>query len=163
EDPVAHSAVGPMSVGENFMLTQGPLDGNGAVLRPRRLLAATKAIVGRSPFPMPALTRTLETLSGGNVQRVVIVRELQSHCRFLLAYYPSRGLDVASSRAVQRMLVDLRESGAAILLVSEDFDELQALSDEVVVLYHGEIAGSFGRDEIEPMTVGRLMTGGRTG
>ncbi len=162
EDPVAHAAVGPMSVGENFMLTQGPLDGNGSILRPRRLLAATRAIVDRSPFPMPALKRPLETLSGGNVQRVVIVRELQSHCRFLLAYYPSRGLDVASSRAVQQMLVDLRARGAAILLVSEDFDELQALSDEVVVLYHGEIAGRFGRGSIEPMTVGHLMTGGRT-
>lgn len=163
EDPVAHAAVGPMTVGENFMLTRAPLDGRGHVLRPRRLLAATKSIVGRSPFPMPALSRSLETLSGGNVQRVVIVRELQSHCRFLLAYYPSRGLDVASSRAVQQMLVDLRATGAAILLVSEDFDELEALSDEVVVLYHGEVVGNFGRGAIDPLAVGRLMTGGNTG
>jgi simple sugar transport system ATP-binding protein len=162
EDPVAHAAVGPMSVGENFMLTRAPLDGKGHILRPRRLLAATREMVSGSPFPMPALDRPLETLSGGNVQRVVIVRELQSHCRFLLAYYPSRGLDVASARAVQQMLVDLRARGAAILLVSEDFDELEALSDEVVVLYHGQVAGSFGRGSIEPMTLGRVMTGGRT-
>ncbi|HET7717588.1 MAG TPA: ABC transporter ATP-binding protein [Bauldia sp.] len=162
EDPVAHSAVGPMSVGENFMLTRAPLQGKGRILNPRRLLAATRAIVARSPFPMPALSRTLETLSGGNIQRVVIVRELQTHCRYLLAYYPSRGLDVASSRAVQQILVDLRSEGAAILLISEDFDELEALSDDVVVLYHGEIVGEFQRGSIDPMDVGRLMTGGRS-
>jgi len=160
EDPVAHSAVGPMSVGENFMLTRAPMHGKGRILNPRRLLATTRALVERSPFPMPALSRTLETLSGGNVQRVVIVRELQSHCRFLLAYYPSRGLDVASSRAVQQILVDLRASGAAILLVSEDFDELEGLSDEVLVLYHGGVVGSFQRGSIDAMAVGRLMTGG---
>lgn len=163
EDPVAHAAVGPMSVGENLMLSRAPLNGRGSVLRPRKLLAATRAIVASSPFPMPALDRTLETLSGGNVQRVVIVRELRDHCRFLLAFYPSRGLDVASARAVQQMLVDLRDAGAAILLVSEDFDELEALSDEVAVIFHGAVAGTFRRGEIDPMTLGRLMTGGSAG
>ncbi|MBI2765389.1 MAG: ATP-binding cassette domain-containing protein [Chloroflexi bacterium] len=161
EDPVAFGAVGAMSVSENFMLTRAPVDGKGRILRTRRLLAAAARLASRSPFPMPALGRKLETLSGGNVQRVVIVRELQSHCRFLLAYYPSRGLDVASSRAVQQMLVDLRAQGAAILLVSEDFDELRALSDEVLVLYHGEVVGTFGRSAVDPMRVGQLMTGGR--
>ena len=160
EDPVLHGAVGPMSVRENLMLTRAPLAGKGRVLRPRRLLGATSALLQRSPFPMPALNRAVETLSGGNVQRVVIVRELQSHCRFLLAYYPSRGLDVASSRAVQQMLIDLRAEGAAILLVSEDFDELRALSDQVVVLHHGQVAGSFLRGDVDPMRVGHLMTGG---
>jgi simple sugar transport system ATP-binding protein len=161
EDPVSHAAVGPMSVRENLMLTRAPLDGKGHFLRPRRLLDATRGIVDQSPFTLPALDRILETLSGGNVQRVVIARELRSHCRFLIAYYPSRGLDVASARSVQKALVELRDSGAAILLISEDFDELEALSDEVVVLYHGEIAGHFGRGSIEPMAIGRLMTGGR--
>jgi ABC-type uncharacterized transport system ATPase subunit len=160
EDPVAHAAVGPMSVGENFLLTRAPLDGRGHFLQPRKLLAATKAVVSRSPFPMPALSRTLETLSGGNVQRVVIVRELQPHCRLLLAYYPSRGLDVASSRAVQQMLIDMRAAGAAVLLVSEDFDELEALSDNLIVFYHGQVAGEFARGQMDQMTVGRLMTGG---
>ena len=161
EDPVLHSAVGPMTVGENFMLTRAPLEGKGNLLRPRRLLAATRDLAGRSPFPMPALNRALETLSGGNVQRVVIVRELQSHCQYLLAYYPSRGLDVASSRAVQQMLVDLRGQGAAILLVSEDFEELEALSDQLAVLHHGRVVGTFERGEFDPMQVGHLMTGGK--
>ena len=160
EDPVAHGAVGPMTVGENFMLTRAKIEGKGRLLRPRRLRAATTALAASSPFPMPALSRVLETLSGGNVQRVVIVREVQPHCRYLLAYYPSRGLDVASTRAVQRMLVDLRDAGAAVLLVSEDLDELQALADEVLVLHHGHVVGRFPRGQVEPMRVGHLMTGG---
>ncbi|TAJ19787.1 MAG: ATP-binding cassette domain-containing protein, partial [Dehalococcoidia bacterium] len=160
EDPVTQSAVGPMNVGENFMLTRAKVDGKGALLNPRRLIATANALVARSPFPMPALRRTLETLSGGNVQRVVLVRELQAHCRFLLVYYPSRGLDVASSRAVQQMIVDLRDQGAAVLLISEDLDELTALSDEVVVLHQGHVAGRFPRGSVDPMRVGHLMTGG---
>ena len=160
EDPVLQSAVGAMTVGENFMLTRAHVDGKGRLLKPRRLAAATAALAARSPFPMPDVTRTLETLSGGNVQRVVLARELQPHCRFLLVYYPSRGLDVASARAIQQMIVDLRDQGAAILLVSEDFDELAALSDEVVVMHHGHVVGQFARGSVDPMRVGHLMTGG---
>ena len=160
EDPVLQSAVGAMSVSENLMLTRAHVDGKGSLLKPRRLVAATAALAARSPFPMPAVTRTLETLSGGNVQRVVLVRELQAHCRFLLVYYPSRGLDVASARAVQQMVVDLRDRGAAVLLVSEDFDELAALSDQVVVMHHGHVVGRFNRGAVDPMRVGHLMTGG---
>ena len=163
EDPVVQSAVGPMNVGENFMLTRAKVDGKGSLLNLRRLIASVSALTARSPFPMPALTRTLETLSGGNVQRVVLVRELQAHCRFLLVYYPSRGLDVASSRAVQQMIVDLRDQGAAVLLISEDLDELTALSDSVVVLHHGHVVGTFPRGSVDPMRVGHLMTGGTEG
>lgn len=160
EDPVLQSTVGPMSIAENFMLTRAKVDGKGALLNLRRLVTAATALAARSPFPMPDINRTLETLSGGNVQRVVIVRELQRHCRFLLVYYPSRGLDVASSRAVQQMIVNLRDQGAAVLLVSEDLDELTALSDQVVVLHHGHVVGEFARGSVDPMRVGHLMTGG---
>lgn len=160
EDPVLQSAVGPMSVGENFMLTRAEIDGKEAILHPRRLRAAVSARIAGSPFPMPAVTRTLETLSGGNVQRVVLTRELQPDGRFFLIYYPSRGLDVASSRAVQQNIIDLRDRGAAILLVSEDLDELVALSDEVIVMHHGHVAGQFPRGDFDPMRLGHLMTGG---
>ena len=163
EDPVLQSAVGAMSVGENFMLTRAKVDGKGSLLNLRRLATAAAALAARSPFPMPAVTRSLETLSGGNVQRVVLVRELQPHCRFLLVYYPSRGLDVGSARAVQQLIVDLRDQGAAVLLVSEDFDELAALSDEVVVMHHGHVVGTFARGSVDQMRVGHLMTGGAGG
>jgi len=159
EDPVAQSAVGAMSIRENFMLTRARVDGKGVLLNLRRLAAAAAALAARSPFPVPAITRPLETLSGGNVQRVVLVRELQPHGRFLLVYYPSRGLDVASSRAVQQLIIDLRDQGAAVLLVSEDFDELEALSDQLLVMHHGHVVGSFARGSVDWLRVGRLMTG----
>ena len=78
EDPVTQGGVGPMSVRENLMLTRGPFPGKGSVFLALRKVAHTAAAIAeRSPFPMPALARQLETLSGGNVQRVVLVREMQ--------------------------------------------------------------------------------------
>lgn len=160
EDPVVQGGVGPMSVRENLMLTRGPFPGKGSVFLALRKVAHTAAAIAeRSPFPMPALARQLETLSGGNVQRVVLAREIRDHSQYLLAYYPSRGLDVASSRAVQRLLVAHRDEGAAVLLVSEDLDELMALSDTIVVMRHGAVAGILQRPQFDPHHIGKLMTG----
>jgi simple sugar transport system ATP-binding protein len=161
EDPVVQGGVGPMSVRENLMLTRGPFPGKGSLLLALRSIARTAAsIAERAPFPLPALSRNLETLSGGNVQRVVLARELQPHNHYLVAYYPSRGLDVASSRAVQRSLVARRDAGCAVLLISEDLDELFALSDSIVVMHEGYIAGQFERRDFDARRIGVLMTGG---
>ena len=86
-------------------------------------------------------------------------REFTDHARYLIAYYPARGLDAASTRAVHEQLLAIRARGGAVLLVSEDLDELMALCDRIAVVYHGRIAGEFKRDEADVMELGRLMTG----
>jgi simple sugar transport system ATP-binding protein len=103
----------------------------------------------------------IATLSGGNMQKVVLARELAGEPKFVIANQPTRGLDVGSIEFVHRALLAARDRGAAVLLVSVELEEIMSLSDRVVVLYEGEIAG-----EVDPLTVteeeiGLLMGGAR--
>jgi simple sugar transport system ATP-binding protein len=111
----------------------------------------------------PRLDWQAQNLSGGNLQRVVIARELSRNPTALLAYYPARGLDVSNAEAMRRLLLTCRSHGVAILLISEDMDELFALSDRLVVMYHGRIVGEFRPHETDADTIGHLMTGGAAG
>jgi simple sugar transport system ATP-binding protein len=98
-------------------------------------------------------------LSGGNLQRMVIVREMTHDPRLLIASYLTRGLDVQSTLAARSALLQACESGAGVLLISEDLEELFTLSDRIIVLYQGEILGEFMPSETTIYEVGHLMTG----
>jgi simple sugar transport system ATP-binding protein len=100
-----------------------------------------------------------KTLSGGNLQRMVILRELESDPKLIIASYFTRGLDVQSTIAARQALMHAREDGAAVLLVSEDLDELFTVSDRVVVLFGGAIVGEFKPEETNMYEIGHLMTG----
>jgi simple sugar transport system ATP-binding protein len=100
-----------------------------------------------------------QSLSGGNLQRMVIVREMTHAPRLIIASYLTRGLDVQSAIAAQQALVQSSESGAGVMLISEDLDELFMLSDRLVVLYDGKIVGEFKPEETDIYEVGHLMTG----
>ena len=100
------------------------------------------------------------SLSGGNLQRMIIIRELTHAPQLILASYLTRGLDVQSTIAVRQALVQVRESGAGVLLVSEDLEELFTLSDRLIVLFGGRIVGEFKPEETDTYEIGHLMTGG---
>jgi simple sugar transport system ATP-binding protein len=100
-----------------------------------------------------------KSLSGGNLQRMVIIREMIHAPRLIIASYLTRGLDVKSTIAVRQALVQARESGVGIMLISEDLDELFTLSDRLIVLYNGKIVGEFKPEETDIYEVGYLMTG----
>jgi simple sugar transport system ATP-binding protein len=99
------------------------------------------------------------SLSGGNLQRMVIVREMTHAPRLIIASYLTRGLDVQSTIAARQALVQARQSGAGVMLISEDLEELFTLSDRLIVLYGGKIAGTFKPGETNIYEVGHLMTG----
>jgi general nucleoside transport system ATP-binding protein len=84
-------------------------------------------------------------LSGGNQQKVIVGRELAGHPHLLIAHQPTRGLDVASTEYIQSLLVESRNAGRGVLLVSADFDEILDLSDRIAVLYEGKIIGELKR------------------
>jgi len=98
-------------------------------------------------------------LSGGGQQRVILARELSRPHQLLVAAQPSRGLDVASATAVQQRLLETRDKGAAVLVISEDLDELLAVSDRIVVLAHGRVVREFTRDDADVLAIGEAMTG----
>ncbi len=160
EDPLEQGTVPSMSVADNLLLTTRRIPGKGRFfLRSQQLRDEAEALATAAPFEMPAPQRELAGLSGGNVQRVLTARELTEHARQIVAYYPSRGLDIASARSVQRLLVAARDRGSAVLLVSEDLDELLALADRVLVMRSGQIVGGFDRGATDPIRIGGLMTG----
>ena len=98
-------------------------------------------------------------LSGGNLQKVVIAREFSSgKMTVLVAASPTRGLDVAAVETVHSYLLDAAESGTAVLLLSEDLDEILALNDRIVVMYEGELSEVVNRESIEE--IGLRMAGG---
>ncbi|MEV8135141.1 ABC transporter ATP-binding protein [Microbacterium aurantiacum] len=105
--------------------------------------------------------RPVGSLSGGNLQKVVIGRELSGRPEVVLANQPTRGLDVGSIEFVHRALSAARAEGSGVLLVSTELDEILALSDRVAVMYDGTLVGPFPRDDVDRERLGALMAGGK--
>jgi ABC-type uncharacterized transport system ATPase subunit len=113
---------------------------------------------------VPTLDTPVRLLSGGNLQRVILAREISTEHTLMIAMQPTRGLDVGAIEGVHRLLLAQREAGAAVLLVSEELEELLALSDRLYVIYEGQIMGELkiepGTDEQKMIeTIGLMMTG----
>src|SRR5512133_1945700 len=106
---------------------------------------------------VPTIDTPVRLLSGGNLQRVILAREISGHPSLLVAVQPTRGLDVGAIEGVHRLLLAQREAGAAILLISEELEELLSLSDKVAVIYEGRLMGEVCDPDVE--TVGLMMTG----
>jgi simple sugar transport system ATP-binding protein len=109
----------------------------------------------------PSLETHARLLSGGNVQRLILAREMSSEPTLVVAVQPTRGLDVGAIESVHRLLLARRAAGAAILLISEDLDEILLLADRVAVMYEGRIVGESSAAEADVHTLGMLMTGDR--
>lgn len=101
------------------------------------------------------------SLSGGNIQKVLLARTLHRRPQFLVAAQPTRGLDIGTYAYVHRQVAELRERGAGVLLISEDLDELRILSDRIAVILRGRIVGDLPVAEATNERLGELMTGGR--
>ncbi len=100
-------------------------------------------------------------LSGGNQQKLIIGREFDLHPKLLLVSQPTRGVDIGAIEFIHRKLVELRDSGAAILLVSAELEEVTSLSDRVLVMYQGRIVGEVDPQKVEQQDLGLMMTGGK--
>jgi simple sugar transport system ATP-binding protein len=98
-------------------------------------------------------------LSGGNLQRAILARELSQRPHVLIAASPTRGLDVGATESVRRLLAEQRAQGTGVLLVSEDLEELRALADRILVMYEGRIVGETSREDFDLARVGLLMAG----
>ncbi len=160
ENPLKMATIPYMSVLENFVITStwryGSRTGMSVdwVTAQEDLLQSLEGLGFELPLSVPATT-----LSGGNLQRLVIIRELSHDPRLIVASYLTRGLDVQSTLAAREALLDARDHGAGILLLSEDLEELFELSDRIIVLYQGKIAGEFIPSETDRYELGHLMTG----
>jgi general nucleoside transport system ATP-binding protein len=159
DDPLALACVPGLTVRENLALGTGYRYRDGLGVDWRHLEADMNKSFARLGFSRPSLDARAAALSGGNLQRVVLARELALEPRLIVALYPTRGLDARSTMMVRSLLRDMRDRGAAVLLISEDLDELFEVSDRLLVLFHGAIAAEFGQDDFRAEVVGPLMVG----
>jgi ABC-type uncharacterized transport system ATPase subunit len=149
------------SIVDNAILGRQHLPGTrrGALIDRRAAREDAQSIVRSLDVRAASLDVPVKTLSGGNQQKLVVGRALLGNPQFVLAYQPTRGIDVGAAALVQSRLIQARNAGAAILLISFELDEILALADRVLVMYRGRIAGSFAGEEIDRGRVGRLMAG----
>ncbi len=136
EDRISVGSVGTLGIPDNVLLKCYNLF---SFLDSTGINSYSENLMDRYDVVYSDLSTPVRHLSGGNLQKLILARELREIPRILVAAYPTRGLDVAAIEYVRKVLVDCRDGGSAILLISEDLDELLALSDRIAVIYEGEL------------------------
>ena len=133
----------------------------GPLYNPHAATALARTIANAASVAVPDFGMPVRNLSGGNQQRLVARREMRISTKLLVAAYPSRGLDVGAINTMLRYFVELRDAGVAVVLISEELDELFNLADSIAVIYEGRIMGTFKTEDADLQTVGLLMGGQR--
>ena len=157
---MADSVVPGLTVLEHMVLDGRAVPRRGLGIDWPAVGARTAVLDERVGLHMAPTRRTLSSLSGGNIQRVLLTRELGQDAALVVAAYPSRGLDVANTRRTQELLLEHRARGAGVLMVSEDLDELIAVADRIAVMHDGHVVGVVDTAGADRMSLGRLMLGG---
>ena len=161
EDRERDGVVGELDLASNLALErlESPETSRLGLLRRGAMRARAAAAIEAFDIRCPGPDAPVRLMSGGNLQKVVLARALAGAPRLVLADQPTRGLDVAATAFVHERLLAAREQGTAVLLISEDLDELLALSDRIAVLHRGRLAGPFASDGLDVPTLGLLMAG----
>ncbi len=160
EEPLQNACVRGMTVAENLAFRSFDEPRNtiaGGLLRRGPLRAEARAMIERFRIRTQGPDARLETLSGGNVQRTVLARELSGDPAVLIVQNPCAGLDLAATAESRGRIMAARNAGAAVLLVSEDLDELLELADRIVVMFEGWLVYETSRDAADVHTIGHHM------
>ena len=161
EERMRDGMIKEFTVAENMILREHhkmPYSRSG-FLHLRDISRHTDELIAKFHVKTPSRDTLAKNLSGGNIQKVVLARELSRNPRAIIAAQPTRGLDIGATEYVREQLLIERQKGAAILLISEDLDEILALSDRIAVIYEGRIMDIFYRESTTPQKLGLLMAG----
>ena len=163
EDRLRSGVAPSLSVADNAVLRTyaEPPIAQGALFKPGAADRLAKEIAADAEVTLPSLRTPIRNLSGGNQQRLVARREMRIARLAIVAAYPSRGLDVGAISTLLRYLIDLRNSGVAVVLISEELSELFDVTDRIAVMFKGRVMGLFETQDADLETVGLLM-GGQT-
>ena len=161
EERMKDGMIKDFTVAENMVLRehQNPPYSHFGFLNLREISQNSDKLIAKFQVKTPSHETLAKNLSGGNIQKVVIARELSRNPRVIIAAQPTRGLDIGATEYVRQQLIEQRVEGVAILLISEDLDEILALSDRIAVIYEGQIMDIVPRDEATPEKLGLLMAG----
>jgi simple sugar transport system ATP-binding protein len=161
QDRIQEGLISDFSVSENLILgkQRGTRYKTGPLLDYRTIHSYARNLISLFNIDTPSELHKTSLLSGGNLQKVILARELDQRPICLIANQPTRGLDVGAIEQVHSKLLAQRKSGVGIVLFSEDLEEIFTLSDRIAVIYGGQITGIFNTDEVDLQTVGLLMAG----
>lgn len=157
DDPSTFSSVASLTVRENLVLGAGKQYRGRFSIQWAKLDSDMKAAFARFGLPRPSFGAKAGVLSGGNLQRLVLTRELARDPSLIVALYPTRGLDVQSANAVRDLLLEMKATGAAVIVVSEELEELFLLSSRIVVLNNGRFTAEFGPSDYKAEVIGPRM------
>jgi simple sugar transport system ATP-binding protein len=163
EDRLGTGLVGSLDVSHNAIVRNyksAPVS-RGPFLVRRAISAFTDGLISRYDVKASGRRSRLRDLSGGNQQKLLIARELAGEPKLIVAVHPTRGVDVGASEAIHAVLWRQRQRGAATLLISEDLEELLALSDRIAVIFDGEILGIVDARTADLAHIGMMMSGSR--
>jgi ABC-type uncharacterized transport system ATPase subunit len=161
EDRLSQGVLVDSAATDNFLLGrhfESAFQKNG-ILRKKKLAAATAAGIKDFDVRPSNINLELKNFSGGNQQKLVVARELSRTPQVLIAGQPTRGVDIGAIEFIHDKLIDLRNSGGAILLISSDLDELMKLSDRILVIFNGMIQGELNRSQFDEKKIGEMMGG----
>ena len=163
EERMVDGMIKEFTVAENLILrdhSKKPFSRSG-FLNFRAISKQSDELIEQYNVKTPSQDTPVKNLSGGNIQKLLLARELSRKPKVVIAAQPTRGLDVGATEYVHQVLTDQRRDGTAILLISEDLDEVLALSDRIIVIYEGEIMGQVVTEEANPEALGLMMAGVR--
>ncbi len=160
-DRIARGIAGDMSVANNLAMKcyrKPPLVKKG-VLHPSRILELAHRMIDLFSIATPTPQTHVKFLSGGNIQKTILAREIDACRGLLIAAYPARGLDVGATEFVRNQMIAQSEAGTAVLLISEDLEELVSVADKIAVLFDGRIMGILPSEEADIERLGMMMAG----
>jgi len=161
EERMRGGVIGEFTVSDNIMLVDStnPAYVKLGFLRNHEIRQRCAELVEAFGVKTPSLDTPTRNLSGGNIQKLILARELSGAPRVLLVSQPTRGVDLGAAEYIHQRLLAQRTSGTAILIVSEDLDEVMALSDRILVMYEGEVVGEVDPATATRDTIGLMMAG----
>jgi ABC-type uncharacterized transport system ATPase subunit len=162
EEPLDNGCVRNMSVAENLALRnfdRAPNTVGGLFVRRAAMGEQARRLIQRFKIKTQGPDAHIETLSGGNIQRTVLARELSEKVHVLIAHNPCFGLDLSAVAEIRNRIMGARNDRAAILLISEDLDEIMELADRIVVMFEGRLVYETLREDADVHVIGRHMAG----
>ena len=161
EERMRDGVIREFSVEENIFLQDhaAPEYTHGIFLDFRKMTEHAVDLVNKFAVKTPRMDTPIKNLSGGNIQKLIMARELSRKPKLLIAAQPTRGVDIGATEYIHQCLLQQRDSGTAILLISEDLDEIRTLSDRIAVIYEGRIMGVVERNQATVEQIGLMMAG----
>ena len=163
EERMKDGVVGQFDVKENMILlnhSEPPYCKNG-FLNFKHIRKHSEELVKEYTVKTPSIDTTTKNLSGGNIQKLIMARELSAEPKVLLASQPTRGVDIGAAEYIHEQIAGQRERGTASVVISEDLDEVMALSDRIAVMFEGKIMGIVKQENATRNSIGLMMTGER--